>query len=677
MATCDSALPDQKLLDEVIDDIEDISKFDRIFSKDAKWMRTEIKSDCVNWLAELMPEADRKKLVPFAYELAKSPFDNIEDVNKTYTKLRKKYRFMAKKAQMNYVYRVLLNKGMVNKNVILEQYLVAKAVRSLSGVLVITVFTSPYPRYGNKVQRFSCKHNCYYCPNEPDLPRSYLSNEPGVRRGKRHSWEPVDQFYARAWTHYLNGHPIDKIEILVLGGTWSEYPQEYQEEFLRDIFWSANTFFDVPPKRKPLSLPEEQKINETTRARIIGLTLETRPDTIDEHEIRRFRYYGCTRVQVGIQHTDDGILKLINRGCYTKDAIKATKLLKDAGFKIDYHLMPDLPGTTIEKDIKMFDYVLYSEDLQADQWKIYPCQTVPWTVIEKWFKEGKYKPYSPQQLMHVLVTAMSKVHPWIRLNRVIRDIPNEYIMGGNPVTNLRQMVEIRMREKNLKCRCIRSRECKSAKSGIKDAILKQRRYKSSGGTEIFLSFESKDESVIYGFLRLRLCHPTKVVFPELKNAALVRELHTYGKMRPVGDSKASASASASKSGGGASSSSSFLMRMLDGSFLWSSSSSSSSSSGSSPAEKAQHMGFGKRLMRKAEEIAVQNKFPRVAVIAGIGTREYYARRGYHLEGTYMVKDLQATMLGFDMRMVRAILIVFIAIINAYILQTLATERGMH
>mmetsp|Transcript_2401 Transcript_2401/g.3616 ORF Transcript_2401/g.3616 Transcript_2401/m.3616 type:complete len:262 (-) Transcript_2401:1382-2167(-) len=259
MATCDSALPDQKLLDEVIDDIEDISKFDRIFSKDAKWMRTEIKSDCVNWLAELMPEADRKKLVPFAYELAKSPFDNIEDVNKTYTKLRKKYRFMAKKAQMNYVYRVLLNKGMVNKNVILEQYLVAKAVRSLSGVLVITVFTSPYPRYGNKVQRFSCKHNCYYCPNEPDLPRSYLSNEPGVRRGKRHSWEPVDQFYARAWTHYLNGHPIDKIEILVLGGTWSEYPQEYQEEFLRDIFWSANTFFDVPPKRKPLSLPEEQK----------------------------------------------------------------------------------------------------------------------------------------------------------------------------------------------------------------------------------------------------------------------------------------------------------------------------------------------------------------------------------------------------------------------------------
>eukprot|EP00467_Chlorarachnion_reptans_P018661 CAMPEP_0114522036 /NCGR_PEP_ID=MMETSP0109-20121206/20529_1 /TAXON_ID=29199 /ORGANISM="Chlorarachnion reptans, Strain CCCM449" /LENGTH=633 /DNA_ID=CAMNT_0001703229 /DNA_START=44 /DNA_END=1945 /DNA_ORIENTATION=+ len=606
MAGCSSAAAAGGV-DSLLDlaDIEDVSNFDPIFSNDASWLRKEMKNNCVTWLQELLPIETRKGLVPFVYEFAQEKCENVEAVRMTWIRLRKKHQISPRKPQINYIYRILLNKGMVEKNPTLEEFLVAKAIRSLSGVLVITVFTSPYPKYGNKVQKFSCKHNCYYCPNEPGLPRSYLSNEPGVRRGKRHQWNAVDQFYSRAWTHYLNNHPIDKIEILVLGGTWSEYPREYQEEFLRDIFWSANTFFDPPPKRKSKSLPEEQKINETTRARIIGLTLETRPDTIDEKEIERFRYYGCTRVQVGIQHTDNAILKKINRGCYTSHAIRATKLLKNAGFKIDFHLMPDLPGTTVEKDIAMFDYVLFSEDLQADQWKIYPCQTVPWTVIEKWFKEGSYVPFTPKQLMHVLVATKAKVHPWIRLNRVIRDIPNEYIMGGNPVTNLRQMVLLEMKNKGLRCRCIRCRECKKQKA-VHDAVLKERTYKSSGGTEYFISFESKDERTIYGFLRLRLCRPKRPAFPELENAALVRELHTYGQMRPVGDRKKRKT---------------------------------------NTKTKAQHMGFGKMMMRRAEYIARKNNFKRIAVIAGIGTREYYKKRGYHLDGTYMVKDLRP-MIGF-------------------------------
>uniref|UniRef100_A0A6V3IDZ8 tRNA carboxymethyluridine synthase n=2 Tax=Lotharella globosa TaxID=91324 RepID=A0A6V3IDZ8_9EUKA len=595
---------------EVIDDIEDISAFDKIFTPDASWMKKEIKTNCVSWLTELLPVDQREKLVPFVYDLATlRMYKDRDDVFEGYKEMRKKHQIMCKKPQMNYVYRILLNKGKIKPNLELEKYMVAKAVRSLSGVLVITVFTSPYPRYGNKIQRFSCKHNCYYCPNEPGLPRSYLSNEPGVRRGKRHGWDPEDQFYARAWTHYLNGHPIDKIEILVLGGTWSEYPRQYQEEFLRDIFWCANVFFDEHPKRAKLSLPEEQKINEKARARIIGLTLETRPDTIDEEEIKRLRYYGCTRVQVGIQHTDDEILKKINRGCYTKDAIKAVRLLKDAGFKIDLHLMPDLPGTTVEKDLKMFDYVLHSPDLQADQWKIYPCQTVPWTMIEKWFKAGTYKPFEPEQLMEVLVKTKAQVHPWIRLNRVIRDIPNEYIMGGNPVTNLRQMVLIRMKELNLRCKCIRCRECKSNRDNVKDAVLKERKYNSSGGLEYFLSFESPDEHIIYGFLRLRLCRPTKPLFAELKDASFVRELHTYGQMRPVGETKQR----------------------------------------DPKAKDTQHVGFGKRLMARAEEISREGGFSRIAVIAGIGTREYYRKRGYHLEGTYMVKELPSLVLGLELK----------------------------
>lgn len=431
-----------------------------------------------------------------------------------------------------------------------------------------------------------------------------------MRRGKRHKWDPEDQFYARAWTHYLNGHPIDKVEILVLGGTWSEYPRAYQEEFLRDVFWSANTFFDKP-KREKASLREEQKRNETARVRIIGLTLETRPDTINPEEVRRFRDYGCTRVQLGIQHTDDKILKLINRGCTTADAIAATRLLKDAGFKIDYHLMPDLPGTTPENDLKMFDYVLSSPDLQADQWKIYPCQTVPWTVIEKWYKEGKYKPFKPEELMDVLIRTKAKVHPWIRLNRVIRDIPNEYIMAGNPVTNLRQAVLSTMKERGLRCRCVRCRECKKNRGNPEKAVLKERTYASSGGTEVFLSFESPDEKLIYGFLRLRLCRPKQLVMPELKDAALVRELHTYGQMRPVGDVKSA------------------LLKGIK-------------------RDPTQHVGFGKRLMTKAEAIARSHGFGRMAVIAGIGTREYYRRRGYRLEGTYMLKDLPKLQPKFDL-----------------------------
>mmetsp|Transcript_7696 Transcript_7696/g.10943 ORF Transcript_7696/g.10943 Transcript_7696/m.10943 type:complete len:239 (-) Transcript_7696:197-913(-) len=237
--------------------------------------------------------------------------------------------------------------------------------------------------------------------------------------------------------------------------------------------------------------------------------------------------------------------------------------------------------------------------------------------------------------MHVLVTVKAQVHPWIRLNRVIRDIPKEYIMGGNPVTNLRQLVELEMKKKGFRCRCIRCRECKGNHSGVQQAILVDRRYKSSGGTEVFLSFESKDKETIFAFLRLRLCRPKKPAFPELKDAALLRELHTYGQMRPVGDGK-----------GG-------RLRSKD--------------------EKAQHMGFGRRLIQKAEYIARENKFKRIAVIAGIGTREYYAKWGYHLDGTYMVKNLGLSIFGVRTSLVRAIFVALLPLFLAYIVHVMSKE----
>jgi len=553
--------------------------------------------------AELIPVESREKLTAFVKDLVEMDCSTKHKYERSYIQLRKKHKMCPRKAQLSFLYYQLLARGQVKENLGVENGLLAKAVRSASGVLPITVFTSPYPSFtdstGKRVtQSFSCKHNCHYCPNEPDLPRSYLSDEPGVARGKRHRFDACDQFFARAWTHSVNGHPIDKIEILVLGGTWSEYPRQYQEEYLRDIFWSANVFYDPLPKRKKLTLTEEQVLNERAVCRIIGLTLETRPDSITPAEIKRLRYYGATRMQIGIQHTDYQVLKKTNRGCYREDSIRATRLLKDAGFKIDFHLMPDLPGSTPELDRQMFQEVLFGEDLQADQWKIYPCEVVPWTKIEQWFKEGKYKPHPDEVLFDLILEVKRAVHPWIRLNRVIRDIPDQYIMGGNAITNLRQHLQNTLKQQGLKCRCIRCREVGTRKVDPRKAVLKCRTYKSSGGLEYFLSFELPDESVIFGFLRLRHSGDAGLdgAIPELVDCALIRELHVYGTLRPVGDTKGTM--------------------------------------------QSQHGGFGKRLMSAAEFLS-RDKFSKIAVIAGIGTREYYRDRGYRLEGTYMVKDLGA------------------------------------
>ena len=223
----------------------------------------------------------------------------------------------------------------------------------------------------------------------------------------------------------INNHEVDKIELIILGGTWTEYPPEYQEMYIRDCFWAANTFYDIE-KRPKQSLQEEQTINENqTKCRIIGITLEMRPDSINIDEIKRLRYLGCTRVQLGVQHTNDRILRNINRGCYFMDTVRALKLLKDNCYKVDAHWMPDLPLSSPEIDKEMFDLILTSDLLQFDQWKIYPTATVPWTKIKKWYDEGNYIPYTeknPDDLIDLLLYVKKRVHPWIRLNRVNRDI---------------------------------------------------------------------------------------------------------------------------------------------------------------------------------------------------------------------------------------------------------------
>jgi len=331
------------------------------------------------------------------------------------------------------------------------------------------------------------------------------TNNIQVLRANRNKFDPVLQFHDRAATLAMNGHPVDKIEILVLGGTWSSYPHSYQESFVRDLFYAANTFWDRDqPSREPKSLAEEQLENETAKSKIIGLTLETRPDCIDAAELRRFRRYGCTRVQLGVQHTDDAILKLVNRGHGLQATIDGMRRLMDCGYKVDAHLMPDLPGTTVQKDREMFEYVLQSDDVRADQLKLYPHSVVPWTVTKKWLENGTFKPMSDHDLQELLIDFKSKVHPWIRLNRVIRDIPDHYISGGNAKTNLRQDLLSIMKHRGMRCECIRCREVRLDKSQIASAELVVRRYRAAGGAEYFISFETPDRKTIFGFLRLRI-----------------------------------------------------------------------------------------------------------------------------------------------------------------------------
>ena len=589
--------------------------------------------DIFSYWDRLIPNDQRPLLEDMVRHLwacaARGEVESQAGLERAMNKMRRVFKgqmagVIPKKSQLLQIYNALKARGGIAESPQLERYLVKKASKSQSGVLVITVLTSPYPETNGRRQRFSCQWNCYYCPNQPGQPRSYLHDEPAVMRANNSDFDAAMQFHDRAGTLAQNGHPVDKVELLILGGTWASYPQDYQRTFIRDLFWSANTFWDRPEnKRARLDLETEQRLNERASCKIIGVTLETRPDCINEGEIRRFREFGCTRVQLGIQHTHRDVLELVNRQAYREDAVRALRLLKDNCFKIDLHLMPDLPGATPEKDLDMFKDVLYHPDLQADQWKIYPCEITPWTVIKKWFDEGKYVPYGHDKLVEVLRWAKARVHPWIRLNRVVRDIPNQYIFGGDITKpNMREDVLRIMREAGEQCRCIRCREVQGREVKEEDLVLVERQYAASGGWEHFLSFETPDHAIIMGFLRLRLPPrparrsdvdametdggegdggESRFVFSELEGAALVRELHVYGQLIAT-----------SEAGG-----------------------------------HAQHIGLGRRLMERAEEIAGLNLYSSVAVISGVGARGYYEKLGYSFRGPddgapgrFMIKRLE-------------------------------------
>jgi elongator complex protein 3 len=534
--------------------------------------------------------------------------------------LRRKYKIVPKKSELLYMYRKLVASHTISKNEILEDFLVTRKMRSTSGVIVVSVIMPP--------DTFSCSYNCSYCPNDPRYSRSYYHGEPTVMRGKRNGFKAFEQFRERVHSYIMNGHDVDKIECIILGGTFSCYQPKVAEEFITGLFYAANTAFDDPSSLRPmLNIADEQRINESTHCRIIGVTIETRPDKITKPELRRFRKYGVTRIQMGVQHTDDEVLEKNNRECTTAQVKAALKLCKDECFKVDIHLMPDLPYSTPEKDELMFKTVLSDPALQADQWKIYPTCVLEFTEIKKWFDEGTYVPYAEtnyEEFLRILTNVMKNIPPWIRVNRVQRDFPSIYIEGGNKVANLRQVLDDKLAEASSSTQEIRTMEVRHNMDHIHRARLVRCDYDGQDGKEIFLSFKSctcgtycklyeeykvkktiyeylgfptpyfygcGKEDVIYGFLRLRISENAgKITFSDLQQKGLIRELHVYGNVVPV------------------------------------------YSKNSDQQLKSQHFGFGKQLVANAERIVKQEapQLNGMAVISGVGVRNYYRKLGYEI-----------------------------------------------
>lgn len=511
-------------------------------------------------------------------------------------------------------YHKLLKQHKIKKSPALEKTLMRRAVRSLSGVSIITVLTKPFP----------CPGKCIYCPTEARMPKSYLADEPAAARALGLMFDPYQQVAQRILALKNNGHPTDKVELIVKGGTWNSYPIKYQYWFIARCFEACNNArFDNSRVDEQFSLDELrklsfkiQKTNEKSKHRIIGLTIETRPDFINKGTVAAMREMGTTRIELGVQNTNDKILTLTKRGHGIAAVKHAAKMLKDYGFKVDFHLMPQLPGATPATDLKMMLKVFDDPDYRPDMIKVYPCTVVKTSELYDWLKRGEYKTYSDRHLINMLKKFKAKIPRYVRVSRLIRDIPGHHIQAGNTMTNLRQVIQAEMKKDGLKCNCLRCREIghqhwDEGKAHKPKLFIDE--YEASGGKEYFLSFEDAKRDVVYAFCRLRVLSEQKtsdkIILPKgLPNEgitpavldtmgypAFIRELHTYGQLINIGKKAKGAS---------------------------------------------QHIGMGTKLIIEAEKICKRNSAYQLAVISGVGVREYYKKFGYKLENTYMVKTLK-------------------------------------
>jgi len=529
-------------------------------------------------------------------------------------------------------YHKLLGAKSIQKNPKLEKILTRRSVRTLSGVTIITSLVKPYP----------CPGACVYCPLDVRMPKSYLSEEPAAARALALKFDPYKQMQKRLEALENNGHPTDKIELIVKGGTWNAYPLQYQFWFILRSFQAANTpSFILPLKgggrgwgsasleKLKKELIRQQKLNEKAKHRVIGITLETRPDSINEKTLWQMREQGCTRIELGVQHTDEEILKLVKRGHTVEQVKSAMELAKNFGFKVDFHLMPQLPGATPEGDLAMLMEIFENPAFRPDMIKIYPCSVVKGSELYDWFQERKFHSYPVEELIAILKKFKSIIPVYTRISRLIRDIPGQLIETGNKVTNLRQVIQSEMKAEGTYCRCLRCREAGHINlKNIKDLspVLFIEQYEASGGTEYFLSFEDKKRQVVFAFCRLRLIHS-----PIILSETPARTTEWSGRKNPLNDKGKGSFASAQDDKKNTTPFSAYIRELHTYGQLI--------SIGKHDKASSQHQGLGKKLLKEAEKISKKNGLNELAVISGIGVRDYYRGLGYRLQHTYMVKKL--------------------------------------
>lgn len=450
-------------------------------------------------------------------------------------------------------------------------YLIKKPMRTMSGVAVVAVMTSPHP----------CPHGkCTYCPGgvENDSPQSYTGKEPAARRAGRNEFDPYRQVTDRINQLEAIGHITDKIDLIIMGGTFTSRDEEYQT-------WFVKRCFDAMNGRDAPDIRTAHEWNEVAEHRCVGLTVETRPDVFDDTQIERSMELGATRVELGVQILDDEILRSVERGHGIKEVIEGTKRCKDHGLKICYHIMPGLPGSDPEKDMECFRRVFDDEDFRPDMLKFYTTLVIEGTKLYDMWKAGEYEPYDVEKATALLADMKSTVPEYVRIQRIQRDIPAPQIAAGILNSNIRQLVEARLRETGRECRCIRCREVGHNDIELSDpskVIMGDLVYAASGGEEHFINLTYEDKLI--GYVRVRI---------DGNECATIRELKVFGRMAEIGK---------------------------DG-------------------EDWQHRGFGRELVSEAERIARENGRSRMRVTSGVGVRGYYRSLGYSLEGHYMVKDL--------------------------------------
>jgi elongator complex protein 3 len=484
-------------------------------------------------------------------------------------------------------YRAFCEQGLLNSERKTLRRLRMKPTRTLSGVAPVTVLTKPSP----------CPGECIFCPSDVQMPKSYLPDEPGAMRAVYHDFDPYHQTAARLRALENIGHSTEKTELLILGGTWSAYPEAYQEWFIKRCLDAVNG-------TDSSSLIEAQIRNQTAQRRNVGLVIETRPDWVTPEEVSRLRWLGATKVQLGVQSLDDEILAANRRGHTVEQTRHSFRLLRLAGFKISAHWMPNLFGATPERDRNDFRRLWDDPALRPDEIKIYPCILLPNAPIYLQWRRGAYQPYDEDTLIELVADCKSLIPAYCRVNRIARDIPSPNIVAGSRKANLRQIVQNHMADQGRVCRCIRCREVRREDVDPERLRWETCFYSTDVSLECFLS-ATTHRGKLAGFLRLSLpkrgqrvmltpSEGGKSVFDELGNCAMIRQLHVYGPALAVG---------------------------------------------SSSRGEAQHIGIGQRLIERARLVAASQGFRRLAVIAAIGTREYYARWGFELGELYMTMNL--------------------------------------